>query len=400
MKIAIITNLYHPYTRGGAEKIAKLMAEKLHLKHNVFVITTMPKINKTSYKGYWENTKVNNKKLRIFRFTPFNLFYYLDDYKHNFFVRMLWHIVDVFNVHSYFMVKKILMEEKPDLIISHNLKGIGYLLIKVFALVEAKHIHVLHDVQYAVPSGLLMWNKENSFLANGFLVKAYQNITKKFFLQVNVIISPSQWLLGFYEERSFFRKTKKVVLENPIKIVGSLKKREGKKQYNKLLYVGQIEAHKGLEWFLRMVKDQKYNIDIVGDGSDFAYLKEKFESDNIVFHGKVANEGLKLFYSEADYLVLPSLCYENSPTVIYEAFSNSLPVIASKIGGVPELIDNYKTGYLFEPEDKEHLLSVLSVAKDNDEYCEMSKNCHEKVEGFSTERYVKRLYEVIESIGD
>ena len=70
------------------------------------------------------------------------------------------------------------------------------------------------------------------------------------------------------------------------------------------------------------------------------------------------------YYDAANILVIPSICYDNSPLVIYESFSRSTPVIGSNIGGIPELIQDGFNGYLFEAENpydlKDKLLKVIN----------------------------------------
>ena len=68
--------------------------------------------------------------------------------------------------------------------------------------------------------------------------------------------------------------------------------------------------------------------------------------------------------SEANCIVVPSLCYENSPTVIYEAFSQNLPVIASHLGGIIELLEENK-GISFKPASVEDLFQKMIWAKKN-----------------------------------
>ena len=64
--------------------------------------------------------------------------------------------------------------------------------------------------------------------------------------------------------------------------------------------------------------------------------------------------------SESDYLIIPSLCYENAPMTIYEAHSAGLPVLAASIGGIPEIIN--KNDKLFKAGDisdlKKYILDI------------------------------------------
>ena len=155
MKICLISNLFPPIERGGAEKVAQAMARGLRKAgHDVFIISTKPQ-------GEFKQEIEDN--LKIYRFRPLNIYYYLNDFKHHAIVRLLWHFFDIFNFHSYFVIKKILINEKPDLVISHCLMGIGFLLPTLIKRLKIKHFHVIHDVQLAVPSGLILKGQENNF---------------------------------------------------------------------------------------------------------------------------------------------------------------------------------------------------------------------------------------------
>ena len=71
------------------------------------------------------------------------------------------------------------------------------------------------------------------------------------------------------------------------------------------------------------------------------------DDKRIIFHGFVDNKEIMKFYEMINFLVIPSICYDNSPLVIYESFSTGTPVIGSDIGGIPELIKENYNGFLF-----------------------------------------------------
>jgi glycosyltransferase involved in cell wall biosynthesis len=75
------------------------------------------------------------------------------------------------------------------------------------------------------------------------------------------------------------------------------------------------------------------------------------------------------------FLILPALCYEGFPMVIREAFACGKPVIASKLGAMAELVEDGKTGLLFEPGNPEDLAEKIKWMLDNEDACiEMGKN--------------------------
>jgi len=69
-----------------------------------------------------------------------------------------------------------------------------------------------------------------------------------------------------------------------------------------------------------------------------------------------------------DVLIVPSLCYENTPTVIYEALAHGIPVIVSDQGGMKELVETYRGGWLFPRGDVRALAELIErLARDREE---------------------------------
>ena len=72
-------------------------------------------------------------------------------------------------------------------------------------------------------------------------------------------------------------------------------------------------------------------------------------------HGPIAHERVAEALSQVDALVVPSLWRENSPLVIHEAMLAGLPVVASRVGGIPELVRDGDTGFLYKASDPAEL---------------------------------------------
>ncbi len=181
MKIVLISNLYPPYSRGGAEKIVEKTCQLLKNQgYEVRVLSTCP------FDG-WKSLKLKEKE-GARRFYPANLYFPLNDFKYPTFFRVFWHALDMFNIHAYFVVKRFLEKQKPDVVISHNLKGIGYLTPFAVKRAGIRHIHVLHDVQLDIPSGLLFWGKEKDRLNTFWLTRLYSKINKMLFKHIDVVV--------------------------------------------------------------------------------------------------------------------------------------------------------------------------------------------------------------------
>lgn len=96
-----------------------------------------------------------------------------------------------------------------------------------------------------------------------------------------------------------------------------------------------------------------------------SYLKKLIKNTNIRFMGEFTHLDIVRVLSQVDVLVVPSVWYENSPLVIKEAFLSKTPVIASRIGGIPELVTDDVNGLLFNPSDANDLRNKIQYIIDN-----------------------------------
>ena len=97
-----------------------------------------------------------------------------------------------------------------------------------------------------------------------------------------------------------------------------------------------------------------------GEGSLAECVSDRAQRDiRVTYHGFVSLNNLVKLLEHIDAVVLPSICYENSPTVIYEAFLIGVPVIASRIGGIPELVEDGVSGLLVAPGNTEELVAAM-----------------------------------------
>jgi glycosyltransferase involved in cell wall biosynthesis len=391
MKICLISNLYPPISRGGAEKVAERVARGLvAASHEVFVISTKPW-------GGWKSFKpvaADEDGVKVYRFYPANIFYYLNDYKHHALWRAKWHFWDMFNCHSARVVKNILKQEKPDLVLTHNLMGIGFKIPRAICGLGIKHIHTLHDVQLAVPSGLIISGREKSWEQRTWLRKIYEAACRRLFDSPDIVISPSKWLLEFYAAKGFFKKSKKEVLPNPVERIYPA----GIPMDNsilKLLSLGQIEEHKGILFLVKVLKnlDINFKLHIAGDGSKIEELKKMVGEDNrFVIHGKLVGEEAVKIFNLVDLTVVSSLCYENSPSVIYESLAAGVPVLAAKIGGVAELVHDNENGFTFEAGNAEDLARALKhAAASRENLQKMRPAAVKSVEDSGIEKYIEKI---------
>ncbi len=148
-----------------------------------------------------------------------------------------------------------------------------------------------------------------------------------------------------------------------------------------ILFVGNLVWQKGVEYFIRAKEflNEDAEIVIVGDGPLFEELKGivEFEKmEGITFTG--ARRDIENIIPAADIFVLPSLS-EGRPTVLLEAMASGKPVVATNVGGIPEIV-NKDTGILVNPEDPVGIAEAINKILQNKELQEkMCKAAREQV---------------------
>jgi glycosyltransferase involved in cell wall biosynthesis len=116
------------------------------------------------------------------------------------------------------------------------------------------------------------------------------------------------------------------------------------------LFLGRLSAEKGLEQLMRIWHDVPARLVVVGDGPERKVV-ERAAPSTVEFRGSVDPEVVPDLLRAARALVLPSICYEGAPRTVIEAFAAGVPVVGSRLGAIPELVEDGVTGTLAAPGD-------------------------------------------------
>lgn len=162
------------------------------------------------------------------------------------------------------------------------------------------------------------------------------------------------------------------------------------------LYAGRLSPEKGLESAIVAWKKlpAEYSLKIAGSGPSENKLKSLAEgAENIEFMGFIQPDKLSELRRGALFAIVPSVCLENAPLTILESFSDEVPVLASNIGGIPDIVDDGENGILFEPGNSEDIAShALLLFAEPEKCAELGKNARKKyLAEYTPERHFKKL---------
>ena len=205
-------------------------------------------------------------------------------------------------------------------------------------------------------------------------IRRRKDFIKQLFEDVNLFVAPSRFLRNKFIEHGM-PPDKIIFIRNGID-AGQFKHFERKKSDNiRFGFIGTIHPSKGIHILIEAfnrIKNENAELKIYGEllpYSGFEYyprlLRKICRNKNTYFMGGFENSRVAEIFSEIDVLVFLSIWQENSPLTVQEAFSTNTPVIGSRIGGVPELIEDKKNGLLVEPGEPDDLYDKIKSIVNN-----------------------------------
>ena len=297
---------------------------------------------------------------------------------------------------------RLLQETAPDVVHCHNIYG--RLTTSILNAAARRRIPVVltaHDYKLVCPAYLMLRDQKpcdacidggyyrcatnrchKGSLASSavYAAEAYFTRFARQYGKVSAFLCPSQFMTKLFRRAGLPADR---VFYHPNSIdAGAYSPNFEPGEY--ALYVGRLSAEKGIATLLQAIASTGIPLRIAGDGPmgpALQQLAQQNPATPIVFEGTCRDERLRKLYQNAAFIVVPSEWYENAPMTVLEAFAYGKPVIASAIGGLPEMVIDGETGYLFPYGDREYLEATLRhLWSDRAGQRRMGQNARRKVE--------------------
>jgi len=293
-------------------------------------------------------------------------------------------------------VTRILLKNNIDIYEAHAVSGYHIAKMLQKHKVSKPFIHIVHGVladEYLNSFKLEPLNPRNSFtkLFMLHLSKCEKEIAEK----ATLIVTVSQYSLENINRFYGIEKEKIRVVPNGVDIQRFSPPKKSNNKIEKIkseiklktdekciLFVGNLIPRKGLPLLVdaatNLLKETKrFKIVIVGDGPSrrkiIRYAKKRAVINHFIFLGRVDDKMLPDIYNCSDLVVLPSL-QEGQGITILEAQATAKPVVACKVGGIPEIVIDGKTGILVRPNSFELANAILRLIMDEDLRRKMGEN--------------------------
>jgi len=294
-------------------------------------------------------------------------------------------------------VKRVIESLRPDVVHVHNVGGkIPLLTLRALRRLEIPVVMTLHDYRLICPRATLFCHAKIPCRVPksgcDVFVKLQRTLLKNC---VTKFISPSRFLADRLKEK--LGEVDVVVVPNPLRRIEA--KPKGVPESFRVLYVGRLVWYKGIHVLLKAFKKLKRKnaeLIIAGSGPELETVKRLSRTDGrIIPLGFISEEEKRKLLIDASLVVVPSLWPEPFPMIIVESFGSGTPVVASKVGGVPEIVIDGVNGKLFEPGDSEKLSKILTELSEDEESL---RRLGEGAAKTACQYYIKKHIELLENI--
>jgi len=387
-KILIINSLYYPNITGGAERSVQLLAEGLKNAGLEPVIISTAETDSVEY--------VNG--IRVYYLRIPNLYWMRDAKKQPPYKKPFWHLIDSYNPTASSRLTGIILTEKPDLVHTNNLAGFS---VAAWSAAKKQGIPIVHTIRdhYLLCPNSTMYKNDRNCDTQCLSCELYSLPRKTLSALVDAVVGVSRFILDKHLHYGYFAKSKvKTYIYNSADITietGNELKTDAPVTFG---IIGLLAPIKGTEFLLKRFKainPERAGLKIFGRGITQAYEKmliERYRCDNIEFMGFKKPEEI---YCEIDVAIIPSLCDDAFSRIKIEAYSHGIPVIASSMGGVPETVENGKTGFVFSPSVGGSLEKQIMKFIDDPALAErLADNCREKAKAFHIDKVVNKYIEI------
>ena len=159
-----------------------------------------------------------------------------------------------------------------------------------------------------------------------------------------------------------------------------------------VLFVGRLTADRGVRFLIEaMRRCPGVPLLVVGDGPERHHLEELSRGLQVTFTGMATRGEVTRYMERARLLVQPSL-QEGQPNTVMEAMAAGVPVIASRVGGVPDLVRDGETGFLIDPGDVATLaVRIRQVASDGALWTKLSNASRQEIQRYAWPAVIARL---------
>jgi glycosyltransferase involved in cell wall biosynthesis len=308
----------------------------------------------------------------------------------------------------------VLDDFRPDVVHLHNIyHQLSPSVLRPIAARGIGAVLTLHDYKLACPTyrmldrgkicdacvgghfqqAALRRCKDDSLLASAAAgAELWIHTVLRAYAPVKVFICPSQFMHSIMKRAGVFPERLQWIPHFVEPSPGH------RRPQSSVVFAGRLSPEKGVDTLIRAMGrlGRDCRLDIAGTGPEHGRLErlaDEFAPGQVTFHGRLDRAATLALVGDASAVAVPSRWYENQPMTVLEAFAAGRPVVASALGGIPELIDDGVDGRLVPYDDVEAMADALGpLLRDADKADAMGRAGLAKVQrDYAPARHLARL---------
>ena len=366
MNILMIASGYPPDIRGGGEISTQLLAECLVQQgQSVTVLSAADRESRETVKG-----------VAVHRIPSPNIDWNFDTDR-SAANKLLWHVGENWNPRARAVVRREIDAVKPDIVVTSTIENFGGEAWRAAHVAATPVVHILRSYFLLCWQGAMFRRGQNCAgpcLECRLATVGRRDATRR----LSGIVGITRFILQAHQDAGLFASQaaagQTVILPDPVMEISAARSAGHSLRFG---FLGMLTPNKGVErlletWALHRPEGSVLSIAGTGRAEYVASLKA-VAPDGVEFTGWVSSED---FLDTIDFLIVPSVWNEPFGRIVVEAFARGVPVLGSRTGGIPELIDVGQTGDLFDSTEASIRDVIARAAQlDSDAYRWMSANC-------------------------
>ncbi len=294
----------------------------------------------------------------------------------------------LFSVSTFRDIRNLIRNWRPDVAHVHNIYPlISPSLYSALGRARIPIVQVLHNYRFMCPNGALLNNRGEicekcvggrirpAVAGRCYRNSRWQTAVLGASLGLHRRLRTFRWIGVYIAPSDFMRKqmtsagfpSDRIVVKRHSLDLSRFHPTQDFEDY--AVYMGRLSREKGIRTLIEAFAGlPSRRLEVIGDGplkGDLEEIIRRRRLSNIRLHGFIPNDRRFELLRKAALMVFPSEWYENLPYSVMESLALGVPVLASRMGGVPEIIEEGATGWLFEPGDVEDLRKRIIHAIEN-----------------------------------
>jgi glycosyltransferase involved in cell wall biosynthesis len=368
-RILFIIRSYAPDQVGGSAKSVQTLAERLVARgHDVHILRLCPVGDEAATIAASAEAGITGPGKPTLHVLPIrNIYGPYDNGRHSIVAKTVWHLIDLYNPWAARDVRRVLAKLRPDIVNTSVIDGFSTAILREAKRSGARLIHTMRDY-YLICSRSGMYRAGKNCETLCASCQVVRNINRHQAKHVDLFLSNSDFVAETHRHHGVFDREKPCAVQWNVndQPLAPTHRTLDESAPIRLGYIGRLAPTKGVETLIEAANalpeaGRDWSLVIAGDGAPDYVAQLRALAQNNPRIRFVGWQPAAAFYAMVDLVICPSVYHEPLPRVIYEAYGVAIPVVASDVGGNPEVVRPGVSGELYDGTSARELAEKITL---------------------------------------